>query len=104
MDAHSRRRPRRTRWTPAILFAAVALTVLAVAGPAVARPAHMAHAHGATLSVAATVAILAIAACIALALLLLAFFTGRRDTEDRVTQIGTPQRVRHHDRERAAAA
>ncbi len=77
MEDRSRRRPRRRRWTPAILLAVVALTVLVVASPAVARPAHMAHAHGATLSAPGTIAIVVIALCAALALVLAAFFSGQ---------------------------
>ena len=84
MEARSRRKSRRTRWTPAILLAAVALTMLVVASPAVARPAHVAHAHGAALSTAGMIAILVIAAGCAVALVLLAFLSGRPERSPRL--------------------
>jgi protein-S-isoprenylcysteine O-methyltransferase Ste14 len=92
MEARSRRRPRRRRWTPAILLAAVALTVLVVASPAVARPAHMAHAHGATLNSAGTIAIVVIAVGAALALVLVAFLSGRQERSPRM-ETSRPKRV-----------
>jgi nitrate reductase gamma subunit len=103
MQARNRRRPRRRRLTPAILFAVVALTVFVIASPAVAKPAHVTHAAGATLSVAGTIAIVVIAACGALALVLLAFLTGRRGGEQQSVAVLKPKRVRHTTRHRAAA-
>jgi nitrate reductase gamma subunit len=102
MEARSRRKSRRTRWTPAILFAAVALTMLAVAGPAVAKPAHVAQSHGASLSAAGMIAVLAVAACGALALVLLAFLSGRpeRRPQVKLTAVKTMSRDTGH---RAAA-
>ena len=103
MQDRSRRRPRRRRLTPAILLAVVALTVLVVASPAVAKPAHVSHAAGATLSVAGTIAIVAIAVCGALGLVLLAFLTGRRESEGQSAPIRKQARVRHTARHSAAA-
>ena len=87
MEARSRRRPRRRRWTPALLLAVVALTVLVVASPAVAKPGHVAPAPGATLTTAGMIAVIVIAACAALALVLLASLTGRQKRGVQ-TQIG----------------
>jgi hypothetical protein len=103
MQARNRRRPRRRRLTAAILLAVVTLTVLVVASPAVAKPVHLSHAAGATLSVAGTVAIVVIAVCGALALVLLAFLSGRRDSEAQSDPIRQPEPVRHTFRHRAAA-
>jgi hypothetical protein len=75
MESRSRRRSRRSRWTPALLLAVVALTTLAVAGPAVAKP--LSHTSGATLSATGTIAVIAIAACAAVALVLLAALSAR---------------------------
>ena len=102
MEARSRRKSRRTRWTPAILLAAVALTLLIVASPAVAKPAHAAQAHGASLSPAGTIAVLVIAACGAIALVLLAFLSGRPKRSPRV-EIGTAKIVSRGAGRRAAA-
>ena len=77
MESRSRRRSRRSRWAPALLLAVVALTTLAVAGPAVARPGHLSHASGAALSASGTIAVIVVAACAALALVLLASLSGR---------------------------
>ena len=79
MEARSRRRPRRRRWTPVILLAVVALTFLAVAGPAVAKPGHVAPAPGAALTAAGTIAVMVVAACAALVLVLLACFFARQE-------------------------
>jgi hypothetical protein len=79
MESRSRTRSRRSRWTPALLLAVVALTTLAVAGPAVAKP--LSHASGATLSASGTIAVIVVAACAALALILLASLSGRHTPE-----------------------
>jgi protein-S-isoprenylcysteine O-methyltransferase Ste14 len=76
MESRSRRRSRRSRWTPALLLAVVALTSLAVAGPAVAKP--LSHAPSAALSTTGAIAVIAIAVCAALALTRLASFSVRR--------------------------
>ncbi len=102
MEAHNRRKSRRTRWTPAILFAAVALTMLVVASPAVARPAHIAHSHGAALSTAGLIAVLVIAACGALALVLVAFLSGRPERSPRV-ETSAAKTVSRGGGQRAAA-
>jgi hypothetical protein len=93
MEGRSRRRPRRKRWTPALLLAVMAVTLLVVAGPAVARPGHVSHVPGATLTVAGTLVLLAIAACGALALVLLAFLSGRRKATGRTTEVRAPRRA-----------
>jgi hypothetical protein len=103
MQDRSRRRPRRRRLTAAILLAAVTLAALVVASPAVAKPAHIARTAGATLSVAGTIAIVVIAVCGALALVLLAFLTGRRESEPQSAPIRPPKRVRRTARHSAAA-
>jgi protein-S-isoprenylcysteine O-methyltransferase Ste14 len=103
MQDRSRRRPRRRRLTAAILLAVVALTILVVASPAVAKPAPVSHAAGAQLSVAGSIAILVIAACGALALMLLAFFTGRRESAQQGVAVAKPKRMRPTARHRAAA-
>ena len=102
MEARSRRKSRRTRWTPAILFAAVALTMLVVASPAVARPAHVAHTHAAALSTAGMIAVLVIAACGALALVLLALLSGRPERSPQV-EISAAKTVSRGAGQRAAA-
>jgi peptidoglycan/LPS O-acetylase OafA/YrhL len=93
MEGRSRRRPRRKRWTPALLLALVAVTVLVLASPAVAKPAHVSHFPGATPTVAGTVALLAIAACGALALVLLAVLSGRRERSGKTTEVRAPKRA-----------
>ena len=102
MEARSRRKSRRTRWTPAILFAAVALTMLVVASPAVAKPAHVAHTHGAAFSTAGMIAVLVIAAGSALALVLLAFLSGRPE-RSRPVEISAAKTVSHGAGHRATA-
>lgn len=102
MEARSRRKSRRTRWTPAVLFAAVASTLLVVASPAVAKPAHIAHAHTAAVSTAGLVAVLVIAACGALALVLLAFLSVRPQ-RSRSVEIGAAKTVSRGADHRAAA-
>jgi hypothetical protein len=102
MEARSRRKSRRTRWTPAVLFAAVASTLLVVASPAVAKPAHIAHAHTAAVSTAGLVAVLVIAACGALALVLLAFLSGRPERRSQV-KTGVAQTASRGTGHRAAA-
>jgi protein-S-isoprenylcysteine O-methyltransferase Ste14 len=102
MEARSRRKSRRTRWTPAILLAAVALTMLVVASPAVAKPAHIAHAQGAALSAAGMIAVLVIAACGALALVLLAFLSVRPQ-RSRSVEISAAKTVSRGADHRAAA-
>jgi len=98
MEALSRRRPRRRRWTPALLLAVVALTLLVVASPAVARPAHFTPPANAALSAAGTIAVIAVAVCVALALVLLAFVMGRGAVSSQGAAIPKPQRVRRHTR------
>ena len=61
----------------------MALTTLVVSSPAVARPTHVIRTHGAALSPAGTIAVLIIAACGALALVLLAFLSGRPERSAR---------------------
>ena len=99
MESRSRRRSRRSRWTPALLLAVVALTTLAVAGPAVAKHGHLSHASGATLSASGTIAVIVVAACAALALILLASLSGRHTPGARA-EIGklktAPRGARHH--------
>jgi hypothetical protein len=102
MEARSRRKSRRTRWTPAILFAAVALTMLVVASPAVAKPAHIAHTHGVALSTAGTIAVMVIAVSGALALVLLAFLS-RRPQRSRSVEI-RPAKAASRDAGHRAAA
>lgn len=102
MEAHSRRRPRRKRWTPALLLAVMAVVVLVVAGPAVAKPAHVSHVPGATATVAGTVALLAIAACGALALVIFALIYHRQERRGRATALHTPDRAT--DTRQSAAA
>jgi hypothetical protein len=102
MEARSRRKSRRTRWTPAILFAAVALTMLVVASPAVARPVHTAHTAGAALSTAGMIAVIVVAVCGALALVLLAFLSGRPERRPQV-KLSTAKTVNRGTGHRAAA-
>ena len=95
MEALSRRRPRRRRWTPALLLAVVALAFLAVAGPAVAKPGHAVQAPGATLSAAGTIAVIASAVILAVALVAVAFLTGRReDRGNTVVELRGQKQVR----------
>jgi hypothetical protein len=103
MQDRSRRRPRRRRLTAAILLAVVALTILVVASPAVAKPANVSHAAGAQLSVAGSIAIVVIAVCGALGLVLLAFLTGRRKSEQQGVAVAKPKRMRQTARHHVAA-
>jgi hypothetical protein len=79
MEARDRRRPRRRRLTAALLLAVVALGVIVVASPAVAKHGHVADSPGAALSTAGTIAVIVVAACAALALVLLACLFARRE-------------------------
>ena len=94
MQARSRRKSRRSRWTPAILFAAVALVMLVVAGPAVAKPAHVALSHGAALSAAGMIAVVVVAVCGALALVVLAYLSGRPERSPRCRSDGEEREPR----------
>jgi hypothetical protein len=102
MEARSRRKSRRTRWTPAILLAAVALTMFIVASPAVAKPAHIAHAQGAALTTAGMIAVVVIAVGGALALVLLAYLSGR-PKRTRQVEISTAKTLSRNTGRRAAA-
>jgi hypothetical protein len=81
------RKLRRRRCTPALLLAAAAVTSLVLACPAAARPAHLARATGAALSIPGIIAVIAIAAIGSLALVLLAILSGRREHGDRVVPL-----------------
>ena len=78
----SSRRTRKARRTVGGLLALVGIVVLAVAAPAVARPAHLTPPAGAGLSSAAMIALLGIAALAAVALVLVAVFIGEREPVD----------------------
>jgi hypothetical protein len=71
----------------------VAVTVLVVAGPAVARPGHVPHVPEAALTAAGTVALLVIAASGALLLVLLAFLSGRQRRSSQTPEVRAPKRA-----------
>ena len=97
------RKPRRGRWSPAILPAVVAFTALVVASPAVARPAHVAHLSGAALSTPGIIAVAFIAVFGALALVLFAVLGTRRGGTVTGATVHQPSRVRRAHRDSIAA-
>lgn len=102
MEARDRRRPRRRRLTAALLLAVVALAVLIVASPAVAKPGHIAESPGAALSTAVMIAVIVVAGCAALALVLLTCFFARQERPGRA-ELGQLKAVPHSTGHRAAA-
>ena len=97
------RKPRRGRWSPAILPAVVAFTALVVASPAVARPAHAAHVSGAALSTPGVIAVAVIAVFGAVALVLLALLSTHRERTVTSAIVHRPRRVRRTHRRSIAA-
>ena len=104
MQPITRRKPRRRRWTPAILLAVVAFTALVVASPAVAKPvSHAAHISGAALATPGMIAVIVIAVFGAASLVLFALLGTRRDGTVTSATVHRPRRVRREHRHSVAA-
>ena len=98
----SRRSTRRTRWTQALLLAAVSCAALILASPAVAKPVHV-IAHGGALSASAAVAVACIAAIAAIALVVIAVLMGRPTGLRSAAAVAHLPRVKHASTRRIAA-
>ena len=101
-DRSQRKRAARRTLPPFLAFLGVML--LALAAPAVARPAHLPSSVGG-LSTAQTIAVLCLAALCALTLVLVAVFTGRQERPSAGAEIrhARPGRSTSLDRHRQAA-